>query len=273
MSMKKILLPTDFSENARHTIEYTARLFENEAIEYVLFHAYDLPPAPALVTSTKLLANIKKDSEEELQQEYDHLSALLKGTGSILSSAVKRGSVIDIINSKKYKDAYLVAIGSQGKGSTVEYRIGSNTLNIMKNVDTPVLVIPKGLKYSPIHKIVYGADLSGLSDNAILDPVVDLMAKNDVILEITHISDEPNPEKKKRMDELISYFGEDRVRSKYLKESKVSQGFEGLINETNPDLLIMVNRRKSFFTRIFYPSVTKKMILRTSLPILVLHDK
>lgn len=273
--MKKILLPTDFSENSHHTIEYTARLFENETVEYVLIHAYDLPSAPALVTSTKLLSNMKKDSEAELKREYDLLSKILKGTSSIISSALERGSIMDVMNSKDYKDADLIAIGSQGKGATIEYRIGSNTLNIMKNVDSPVMVIPNGLSYNPIRRIVYGADLDGLTDDALLDPVFQFLDKNNATIEIAHIhlSENLKPEKKTRMNEMVRFFGEDRATAKYLKETKVSQGFEDLIDKTSPDLLVMVNRRQSFFASIFYPSVTQKMILSTSLPVLVLHDK
>lgn len=271
--MKKILLPTDFSDNSRHTIEYTARLFGDETVEFVLIHAYHLPAAPALVTSTKLLENIKKDSEKDLKREHEHLSIILKGTDCKLSTSLEQGMILDVLNSKKYKNADLIAIGSQGEGAKVEHKIGSNTLSVMKNGHAPVLVIPKDLQFSPIRKIVYGADLGGLSDNSVLDPVVELLDKSDALLEIAHISNDPSPEKKARMDELIRLFGEDRARSKYLNQGNVSEGFEELISETNPDLLVMVNRRKSFFARIFYPSITKQMIFRTSLPILVLHDK
>lgn len=271
--MKKILLPTDFSENARNTMEYAVKLFSSEPVHYELIHAYDLPAAPALVTSTKLLANIQQDSENDMKKEFEHLSTLLKNSGNVLTSSVERGSILDVLNNKKHKNADFIVIGSQGKGAKTEYTIGSNALNIMQNATTPVLVIPKTLVYSDIKKIVYGADLEGLSSDSILDPVIELLDKNEAILEIAHISDKPDPEKKKRMDDLVRFMGEGRTRSKYFNQEKVTVGLEELIEETNPDLLVMVNRQKSFFTRIFYPSVTKKMVLRSALPILVLHDR
>lgn len=271
--MKKILLPTDFSESARHTMEYAVQLFDSEPVQFELIHAYDLPAAPALVTSTKLLDNIKQDSENDMKKESAHLAALLKNTDCVFTSAIERGSILDMLNSKDYRDADFIVIGSQGKGAKTEYAIGSTALNVMQNANIPVLVIPKTLVFNEINKIVYGADLEGLSSNSILDPVLELLDNNQAILEIAHISDEPNSDKKKRMDDLVRLFGEGRARSKYLSQGNVTVGFEELIDETKPDLLVMVNRQKSFFTRIFYPSVTKKMVLRSSLPILVLHDK
>src|SRR5690606_34272234 len=238
-----------------------------------LIHAYDLPAAPALVTSTKLLDNIKQDSENDMKKESAHLAALLKNTDCVFTSAIERGSILDMLNSKDYRDADFIVIGSQGKGAKTEYAIGSTALNVMQNANIPVLVIPKTLVFNEINKIVYGADLEGLSSNSILDPVLELLDNNQAILEIAHISDEPNSDKKKRMDDLVRLFGEGRARSKYLNQGNVTVGFEELIDETKPDLLVMVNRQKSFFTSIFYPSITIKMVLRSYFAILMLNDK
>mgnify|MGYP000303646047 CR=1 FL=1 len=49
--MKKILLPTDFSENAQKAIDYALLLFKNEACTFYLLHAYH--DAPSSSTTKK----------------------------------------------------------------------------------------------------------------------------------------------------------------------------------------------------------------------------
>lgn len=270
--MKKIILPTDFSENARHTLDYAVKMFEPEAIEFLLIHSYDLPAAPALVTSTKLLENIRKDSISDLEKEKEYLSSILSNKESQISTLSERGSITNVLNAGQYTQSDMILIGSQGVGATIDFRLGSNTLSVMKNVNIPILVIPKTENHQPFKKIVYASDLIGLSDDSILDPILRILDKNDAIIEVAHISEESTPEKHSRMDELVKLFGEGRARQKFFKTDNVTTGLNDLVEETNPDLLIMVNRRKSFFTRIFNPSMTKKMVISTSLPIMVLHD-
>ena len=73
--MKKILLPTDFSDSARKACEYAINLFGDEPVNFVLVNSYIVPASTSemLISISDVL---RQNSIENLLTERNFLAAL-----------------------------------------------------------------------------------------------------------------------------------------------------------------------------------------------------
>src|SRR3989338_2591756 len=69
--MKHILLTTDFSENAKHAIDYAIELWGKKDVHYTLINAYQEPGSIDTVVS--LSEFIREESEKGLAREKESL--------------------------------------------------------------------------------------------------------------------------------------------------------------------------------------------------------
>ncbi len=74
------------------------------------------------------------------------------------------------------------------------------------------------------------------------------------------------------IEQIIDEFGIPRQDFVIRKSGAVLQGIEDYCDEINADLLVMSTRKRGFIEAfITNPSLTKKMILNTHIPLLVYH--
>ena len=79
--MKKIVIPTDFSDNAFNALKYAVELFEFEESEFFLLHAYadEVYNHKALVTQhflEELKISTLKNSNDTLENIMDRIKAV-----------------------------------------------------------------------------------------------------------------------------------------------------------------------------------------------------
>ncbi|NJO90574.1 MAG: universal stress protein [Chloroflexia bacterium] len=51
----------------------------------------------------------------------------------------------------------------------------------------------------------------------------------------------------------------------------MSETLQDFINERSIDIIAMTTHKRNFISRLFYPSMTKKMLFQTDTPMLVFH--
>ena len=94
--MKKIVLLTDFSANAKNAIKYGVSLFGN-SVEYILIHTYTVRKA------TGSFANIgdllRQDALKELENELNFVKNEFANISDLnITALCKEGEPVDIIN-------------------------------------------------------------------------------------------------------------------------------------------------------------------------------
>lgn len=270
--MKKVFLPTDFSDNARQSLDYAARLFANEPVEFIIIHTYDNPPTPAHVTSTKLAETIEADSIYDLEKEKRHLQGVLENSESTITILSRKGALSSVLKQAgENRSVDLIIMSPRGAGRNTGF--GSNTLAVMRNSEIPVLVIMEDKHFYPYSKILFAADLVGYSRDTLLFPLDYFVRQFNSTIEVVHFGSEDTEEKSKVMEDLVAIFGEERCHVEYINEENVLDGLNKTIETHVPDLLVLVNRHRWFFSKLFIKSVTRNMIVDSPIPILILHDK
>lgn len=166
MKINQILVPTDFSENAQHAVDYAIALAKKSSARLHLLHTPVIPtyllmdlsysPGPEAVT------RILNDSQEALDTQAKGIAA----AGVEHFSAIREGTVHEVIRDyAKEHDVDLVVLGTHGRTGVSKLMYGSVTERVIKTVHTPIIVVPPQGGQLP-GSIVVSYDFSPPSERA-----------------------------------------------------------------------------------------------------------
>jgi len=270
----KILIPTDFSENAKHAIDYTylSLLANTLNAEIKLLYVYT-PPVTRNNISYPLIqdemANAVKEAKEQLMILCDEIS---DDTGLHCKSLVLTGSVVEeIIKEATDSKADMIVMGTKGARGIKKILFGSNTASVIENATCPVLAVPKGAAIALPKRIVFATNYHD-SDMITLKSLTSLVKTLDAELMIVHVSkDKPKSER-----DLIDQFskavavetGFQRPFYYVMQHTDVKKGLDLFVDSASADLLALSTRKRSVFEKLFDSSITRQMTYQLKIPLL-----
>ncbi len=190
-TIKKILVPTDFSENSLAVFKFVKTTAKNYDAKVDLI--YILPEAsPFFEVTRDPLGNVFKD-----KGQYGKIRArLLERLENLMLTYVEepyRGEVFVLHNDKPamaiadyaQKSAYdLIMIASRGRGDSI-FKRGSVTEKLIRFSHTPVLSVNKG--YDPeINRILVPTDGS-LNSFEVLPLALTIAHKNKAVIDLLNV--------------------------------------------------------------------------------------
>lgn len=275
--MKKILLPTDFSENAYNAVAYAAQLFKEETCTFYLLNAY----TPVLYDSEFMYytptMSIDDIYSTNSQKGLNRVEKRIKKEFPNKNHQFEKRSVFhfltDAINEIVEKeDIDLVIMGTQGATGAQEILLGSNTIHAIKKTDCPVLVIPSEYAFQPLKNILLPTDLSiGFRDNQ-LSVLRQIGLSKKSKLHILHVLQDKalsqNQEEGKKI--LAKYFNDLEFNFHIVEQENVPDAIEDFQEKQPVELLAMINNKHSFFENLFFQPVIHKIGFHVKVPFLVL---
>ena len=156
--MKKILVPTDFSENAVHALKVASQLARKYNAKLYLLHMLGISQAIIGKDETNEGAEaiyymkLVRKRFEDLRKE-DYLQ------GIEIEELVQNYKVFSEINNVAHeKGVDLIVMGSHGTGMINDFFVGSNTEKVVRTSDFPVLVIKVDRPNFKMEKVVFACD-------------------------------------------------------------------------------------------------------------------
>lgn len=157
--MKRILVPTDFSEEAENALHVAAQLARKYDAEIYLLHLLELPltqidafsahsDLPEAMFFMKLA---HKRFEEVMDKEW------LQGI-TVHETVEFHQSFTSLVDTCKEKNIDMIVMGSHGVSGLKEMFIGSNTEKVVRTSHVPVLVIKKSHDEFDINDLVFASD-------------------------------------------------------------------------------------------------------------------
>lgn len=165
--MKKILVPTDFSEHAEYALKVAAQIAKKVNAEIYLLHMLELPSqmsdlAVRGAEGPEIVFAIKKVHEQfQSAKEKPYLQ------GVVVTEAVQFAKTFEgIIESSKKNAIDLIVMGSHGASGFEEMFVGSNTEKVVRTSEIPVFVVKSDLDISVLKKLVFASDFSSEIEDA-----------------------------------------------------------------------------------------------------------
>lgn len=279
--MKRVLLPTDFSENSFNAACYALELFQNETCVFYLMNTYTPPIYRvdyALGSPGQLglpddfqyfAMNNLKWFETELKKRSNNPrhSIVLHSAFNTLEDEIKKVARNENID--------LIIMGTQGATGAKELLFGSNTLHAIRKAETPILAIPSEYTFKAPKTLLFPTDLEISFLKTPLEILVDLSMLWKSKIHILHVTapdglSNEQLENKKSLEKLIS--GSEVLYHDY-PDQELLNAINGF-NEDHPvEILVMVQNKHTFLERLFIEPIIKKIGLHSQIPFLVLPYK
>jgi nucleotide-binding universal stress UspA family protein len=265
----KILVPTDFSENALNALAFAKSLAEKKPSSITLFYAfyavYDFA-----AQATEIIAQIEDDAKKALKK----LVKEGEQEGVVIDYKIQHGSVATAVTSYAYQNGYdLIVMGTQGASGIKKALMGSNTGHVIKESMVPVLAVPAAASLASEEKIAVALELNKESE-ACIQKLFRLTAELALPYDFFHVGEQLS------FDQQIEFKGlEAYLREKYpskifqfniVKASTIQSGIRQYLGDNKHSLLVMFSKQKSFFEYLFNKSDSLEMAYHTHVPMLVI---
>jgi len=242
--MKKILVPTDFSQHADYALRTAAQIAQKNDGEIILLHMLELPSQIIDKVSGQsgsvpevmfFIQKTKERFEEVKSQDF------LKGV--LVTEAVQFERAFEgVIKASKVHNIDLVVMGSHGTSGVRGFFVGSNTEKVVRSSDIPVLVVKRELNIGKINSMVFASDFSEEAKKPFEEAVLfakSFGAKMNLLLVNTAGRFLSTEESDRKMSLFLENFDlSDLDYSVHVyNDYSVEKGVLNFANKTNPDLI------------------------------------
>jgi nucleotide-binding universal stress UspA family protein len=263
-TMKKILVPTDFSENAANAIEYAAQIALLMHYKIMLLHVAEAGMDNS--NETEKLEIICK----ALVSSYPDLDCNWRMvTGDDIPS--------EIVAASELFNAELIVMGTKGITNLEKILFGSNTASVIEKASRTVLSVPSSNYFTKPEKILFATTFEQEDVPAALQ-LVRLARPFGAQLIIAHVLTESSVEEIEKAKlqnftrEISMLANYSNITYRLCSENTVTMGLDLMIENTGADVIAMRTHRRSLFEKIVNPSITQKFARHSSIPLLAFHS-
>lgn len=281
--MKRILLPTDFSDNAWNAIHYALKKFEKQACNFFVLNSYKLRE-PGLMTyagkaiDETFLSTVKKESKQKLDKLLERIKELNRNPNHTFVIISKADGLIDAIGSTCIEERIdCIIMGTKGASGLKEIFMGSNAYKIIKEIDfCPIVVVPDEWDVNAKTEQIllatgYEHLFEGYEFRALLDFATLLNAK--VVVGYVGKDSELTRQQESAKKLTEKYFKKVGFEHVLIEEvGFIHTSIQNFLNE-NPQIgmVAMINYWHSFFEKLTNEPTIKKITFNTKVPFLVTY--
>lgn len=278
--MRKILIPTDFSENSMNAIKYATEHFKHGPCEIYLLHAYadevyDIKRQHQDAQFEDLKNKVCQAAEGSLNSLKEKVLKFSPNPKHTVQTIAEFGMLVDCVNDWVEKENIdVVVMGTKGKTADRNLTFGSNTLQVIKYVKCPVLAIPSVYSQVNPKHILFPTDFLlpyKRRELKLLSSLAKCFAAKIDLLYVSKFLDLSLRQQDNRAF-LEASFSENRVNFIHKNESDIATAINQQLEESDVDMLVMVNTRHSYLENILYQSTIEKIGLHIDIPFLVMQN-
>jgi len=140
VKIKKLVVPTDFSDCSEEAIEYAISLARAYQAQVFLLHVME-PPSYALdfsLTHPGVPAEVKQKLAESIKQSVEKMKKLgINAEGYFVMGV----PYAEIIHAAKKHEADLIVMGTHGRTGLTHFLLGSTAERVIQQAPCPVLAV------------------------------------------------------------------------------------------------------------------------------------
>lgn len=278
--MRKIVVPTDFSDNAYNALVYACEIFKYERSEIYILHAFaDEVYQLGNITDRKVLetkkAEIEQSSAQSLKEVLEKIKAYSPNPRHSVSTIPAFGSLIDEVNDLVNRENIdIVVMGTRGAANDRSITFGSNTLTVMKYIQCPVLAIPENYEYHPPRELLFPTNYLIPYKRRELKLLCELTGSFRSNIHMLYIDPmkKPSLRQEDNKEFLKNELRKANLTFETTEEKDKTMAISKYIVHQNIDMLVMVNTRHSHLEDMLMPSTVNTLGLHIKIPFLILQN-
>jgi nucleotide-binding universal stress UspA family protein len=278
--MRKILVPTDFSENAMNALKYALELFKYDRSEFFILHAYqdEIHQDQELLAKEgveKITASVEATSQQELEKILTTIREVSPNPRHAYKTVSANNILIDEADSIVDKESIdIIVMGTRGHTNDKALAFGSNTLKVLKYVDAPVLAIPENYSYKEPKQILFPTNYMIPYRRRELKLLCEMASHQCAAITTLYVSQSGKLSRRQQENQI--FLKREMCRNQHsfeiLNDTNIDNAIYKYIKEHHVDMLVMVNSRRSFLEDMLLRSTIQKMSLHIDIPFLALQN-
>lgn len=270
--MKTFLVPVDFSDTSKNAARYAAQLASGvQDAQIILYNASDKVHSISEGNDGAARKNVSSNELELLKKELN------SSGNSNITFIAEEGALV--ANLEKFLESHnidLIVMGITGSSRLTQVFMGTNTLNVIKHVKTPVIIVPPDAKFTSISNVLMISDFKDVANTtpfAEIRTILDLFKPN---LHIVNVDSEHyielTEEYKKERAVMISQLGDYNPEFSFLRLFDFLDGVNTFAETKNIDAILTIPKKHNFLSALFQVSHTKKLAYHSHVPIIAVHQ-
>jgi nucleotide-binding universal stress UspA family protein len=275
--MKRILIPTDFSEFSKEALKVAAQIAKEHNSEIILLHMLELPHQGSdAVGGGKSIPELMLYKDKAISSLEELMDAdYLKGleVSEIIEFKKVHEGVLDACEKNNID---LVVMGSHGVSGFDEFIIGSNAEKVVRYSKVPVLVIKKEAKSFKAKNFVFASDFSEETKKPFAK-MVEITNKLKSNLSLVMISS-PNSFKtthqaEKTMREFVAEFDLKNYTSHLYNDTNIETGIINFANSIDADIIGVCTHGRTGLAHFFNGSIGEGLVNHAIKPVMTFKIK
>ncbi|SKB47201.1 Nucleotide-binding universal stress protein, UspA family [Salegentibacter holothuriorum] len=271
--MKKILVPTDFSDTAEHALKIAAHLAKKHQSEIYLLHMLELP--------MQLIDPVGGGNSQNLpeslffmklaHQRFTKLMAKpflkdIKVHETVMFHQAFNG-IMEV--SEEYK-CDIIIMGSHGASGFKEMFIGSNTEKVVRSSNIPVLVIKNEHEKFEIENFIFATD-ADTNDKRTLEAAYDFSKLTEAKFHILFINTPNNfitsTEVRKRIENFVSNTKVKDFKIHIYNDISVEKGILSFALKKQKTLIGIGTHGHKGLAHFFNGSISEDLVNHANMPV------
>jgi nucleotide-binding universal stress UspA family protein len=292
ISLKKILVPVDFSEPSKKAVTYGLSLAEQFNARLILAHI--VPESTALLYAFPTeLPDVEKDQYAKAKYEIEKLVPSDRAANSNLVTIVKVGHVeAELLGIVNDEGVDLVVLGTHGRRRIGRWFIGSVTEHLLRNVPVSVLTVSHvelekhAIGFVSLKRILYTTDLSESSSIG-LHYAIELARMGGAQVQVVHVVDDEDwvswgpallavfdrmklvQQARRKLDDLVDREKPEGIQiEKSVVEGKPFIKILEIAERGGFDLIVLNLQSKGVLERALLGSTAERVIRGAHIPVL-----
>jgi len=279
MVMKKIIIPTDFSENAQNALNFALELYKNQTCTFFLLHTY----TPVIYSYDyqmnvsgyfgELTDTLKENSIQQLERTKRKVKEKFNNPKHNFKVIAAFNLLVDKIKELIEKESIdLVVMGTKGATGAKEILFGSNTIHVIQKIKCPVLAIPDGYFFEEPKNILFPTDYKINYSDKHLETIHNIATLYSSKIHVFHVSNSMplTVQESTNKSTLHSLLKSKDYTFETTNNQSVDTAIHNYKKETSIQLLMMINNKHSFFENLFFKPIIHKIGFHLDVPFLVI---
>jgi len=272
--MKTLLVPIDFSDQAKYACKVAASIAKKTNSEIILLHMFDIPSETIDPTQG---SNMSGGAQtiffmKGVHKKFEEFKAFPFFDGLKITESVRFHKAFEgVIDESKKNNVDLIVMGSQGATGLKEMLVGSNTEKVVRFSHIPVLVIKQDLDNFDVNDLVFASDFSDES-NKTFQNVIDYAAIFDAKIHLLFVNTINNFEPSKNINEKLSKFIEGYNLKEHTinvySDTSIEEGILNFSRDINADLIAINTHGRSGLSQLFSESISKDLANHALRPVI-----
>ncbi len=274
--MKKILVPTDFSEQAGFAVDFAAKLTKKMEAELILLHVVE----DASVTSVHYTGEVDlPDMQDRLfilklieKTKVSLNDTIVKYEGVNIKQEIRIGnpyhSVKDIISEQNVD---LVVMGTRGTNTLAEVIVGSNAEKVVRHAQCPVITLRESVEEVDFDNIVFATGLYD-KDDTCMKVVKSFQTFFNAKIHVVRVNTPNNFEADRislpALQEYAEKCGFENYETHVYNDASEEEGIVHFADFIKADMIAMATHGRTGLAHIFTGSIAEDVVNHAKRPVM-----